>query len=136
MLVRLLVSGAAACGLIATDAAALAEPAAARMLKGRTAQGYPIKAVAKGQSFRLIRFEADLRCRDGSILTLIEGGFLWTGTKRDGSFRDAQFGKTDSVYFRGRMSEKGIRGRVRLTDKERGSPRCSSRWISFRATPR
>jgi hypothetical protein len=134
MLVRLLVSGAVACGLIATDAVALAEPAAARMLKGKTAQGYAIKVVAKGERFKLIRFEADLRCKDGSILTLIEGGFLWTTTKGNGSFRDAQFGKTDSVYFRGRMTEKGIRGRMRLTDKERGSPRCSSRWISFKAT--
>ena len=136
MFVRLLVSGAVACGLIATDAVALADPAAARMFKGRTAQGYPIKVVAKERKLKLIRFEADLRCRDGSLLTLIEGGFLWTPTKRNGSFRDAQFGRTDSVYFRGRMTEKRIRGRVRLTDKERRSPRCSSRWISFNATPR
>ena len=136
MFVRLLVSGAIACGLLASSAVALADPAAAVMFKGKTGQGYTIKIVAKERKLKLIRFEADLRCRDGGILTLIEGGFLWTETKRSGSFRDSQFGKTDSVYFRGRMTEKRIRGRVRLTDKERGSPRCSSRWISFHATPR
>lgn len=136
MFVRLLVSGAIVCGLIATNAVALADPAAARMFKGKTSQGFPIKVVARERKFKLIRFEARLKCRDGSFLTLVESGFLWTPTKGNGSFRDAQFGKTDSVYFRGRMSEKRIRGRVRLTDKERRSPRCSSRWISFKAARR
>lgn len=136
MFARLIISGAVMCGLLATDAAAQADTAAARMLKGRTAQGYPIKVVAKERKLKLVRFEADLKCGDGSTLTLIEGGFLWTATGKSGSFRDSQFGDTDSVYFRGRMTEKGIRGRVRLTDKERGEPRCKSRWISFNATLR
>lgn len=136
MFVRLLVSGAAVCGLIGSGAVAMADPAAARMYKGKTGQGYSIKVVAKQRKLKLVRFEADLRCRDGSTLTLIESGFLWTRAKSNGSFRDAQFGKTDSVYFRGRMSARRVRGRVRLTDKERGSPRCSSRWISFNARSR
>jgi hypothetical protein len=136
MFVRLIVSGAVVCGLFATDAVALADTAAARMFKGRTAQGYPIKVVAKERKLKLVRFEADLKCRDGSNLTLIESGFLWTPAGKSGSFRDSQFGHDDSVYFRGQMSGKRIRGRVRLTDRERRGPRCSSRWISFNAKPR
>lgn len=136
MFVRLLIGGAVACGLLATQSVALAEPAAARLFKGKTGQGYAIKVTVKEGRFRLVGFEADLKCRDGSRLTLIEGGFLWTRTKPDGSFRDAQFGKTDSVYFRGQLSERRIRGRLRVTDKEKRGPRCASRWIAFNATPR
>jgi hypothetical protein len=133
MFLRLMMCGTLACALIAGEAAAAADPAAARTLKGRTAQGYAIKFLAKGDSFKIVRFEADLRCRDGSTLILEESGFLWTRTGKAGSFRDAQFGRTDSVYFRGRLGERRIRGRVRLTDRL-GKIRCSSRWIKFNAT--
>ncbi len=136
MFVRLLIGGSIACGLLATQGMAQAEPASARMFKGKTSQGYAIKVTVKEGRFRLVGFEADLKCKDGSRLTLAEGGFLWTKAKPNGSFRDAQFGKTDSVYFRGRVNEKRIRGEVRLTDKERGQPACGSRWIKFNATPR
>lgn len=136
MLVRLIMGCAIACGLIASNAVALADPASARMYKGKTAQGYPIKVVVKGQAFRIHMFDIELKCRDGSLLLLEEGGFLWTKTKRNGGFRDAQFGKTDSVYFRGRVSERRMRGRIRVTDKEKRGPRCASRWIAFNATPR
>jgi hypothetical protein len=127
---------AIACGLIASNAVALADPASARMFKGKTAQGHPIKVVVKERTFRIHVFDVELKCRDGSWLLLEEGGFLWTKTKPNGSFRDSQFGKTDSVYFRGRVSERGIRGRLRVTDKEKRGPRCASRWIAFNATPR
>ena len=136
MFVRLVVGCAIFCGLLAANGVALADPAAARMFIGKTGQGHPIKVAAAKNKFKLLRFEADLRCRDGSILTLIEGGFLWTRTGEGGSFRDAQFGKTDSVYFRGRMTKRRIRGRVRLTDRQRGGGVCKSRWISFNARPR
>ena len=136
MIVRLIVGGAVVCGLLTTNAAALADNASARMFKGKTAQGYPIKLVAKERKFKLVRFEADLKCKGGGLLTLVESGFLWTPTGKTGSFRDAQFGNGDSVYFRGKMSAKRLRGRVRLINKERGEPRCHSRWISFNATPR
>jgi len=134
MLVRLIVSAAIAFGLIASEAAALADSASARMYKGKTAQGYRMKVVGKERTFRIHTFEVDLKCRDGSTLQLEEGGFLWTKVKPNGSFRDSQFGKTDSVYFRGRMTEKGIRGRLRVTDKEKRGPMCASRWIAFNAT--
>jgi hypothetical protein len=136
MLIRLIVSGAIAFGLIASEAAALTDSASARMYKGKTTQGHRMKVVGKQRTFRIQVFEIDLKCRDGSALLLEEGGFLWTKVKSNGSFRDAQFGKTDSVYFRGRMTEKGIRGRVRVTDKEKRGPMCASRWIAFNATPR
>jgi hypothetical protein len=136
MLVRLIVSGAIAFGLIASEAAALTDKASARMYKGKTAQGYRMKVVAKARTFRIHVVDVELKCRDGSWLLLEEGGFLWTKVKPNGSFRDAQFGKTDSVYFRGTMTEKRIRGRIRVTDKEKRGPKCASRWIAFNATPR
>lgn len=135
MLVRLIVSGAIALGLIASEAAALTDSASARMYKGKTAQGHRMKVVVKERTFRIHVFDVELKCRDGSWLLLEEGGFLWTKVKPNGSFRDSQFGKTDSVYLRGQMTEKGIRGRLRVTDKEKRGPRCASRWISFNATP-
>lgn len=133
MLVRLFISGALALGLVATAPAAAADAA---MFKGKTAQGYQIKIVAKGKAFRIHTFDIDLKCRDGSALLIEEGGFLWTKPKPNGSFRDAQFGKTDSVYFRGKANDKRIRGKVRVTDKEKRGPKCASRWIAFNATPR
>jgi hypothetical protein len=136
MLFRLIAGCAIACGLIASNAVVLADSASARMLKGKTAQGYPIKIVAKGDAFKIHTFEVDLKCRDGSALLLEEGGFLWTKTKPNGSFRDAQFGKTDSVYFRGRVGKGRISGRLRVTDKEKRGPLCASRWIAFKAALR
>lgn len=135
MFLRLIVCGALACGLLAAEATAGVDSAAAKLLKGRTAQGYAIKLLAKGNSFKILRFEADLKCSDGSLLILEEGGFLWTRVGKKGNFKDAQFGRTDSVYFRGRLTERRIRGRVRLTDKL-GKVRCRSRWIPFKARAR
>jgi hypothetical protein len=51
-------------------------------------------------------------------------------------FRDTQFGRTDTVRFRGRMTRKAVRGRIRVIDKPRKGVRCQSRWVKFRATPR
>ncbi|HWM56007.1 MAG TPA: hypothetical protein VNO20_11530 [Solirubrobacterales bacterium] len=136
MFVRLIAGCALACGLIAADAGALTDPAEARMFKGKTAQGYRIKLAVKDRKFKILKFEADLRCGDGGTLTLIESGFLWTPVRRNGNFRDAQFGRTDSVYFRGRVDKRRLGGRVRLTDKLRGGLRCKSRWIRFNAQPR
>jgi hypothetical protein len=135
MLVRLIMGSAIACGLIASSSVALADPASARMFKGKTAQGYPIKVVVKKRAFKIHTFEVDLKCRNGSAVLLEEGGFLWTKPKSNGGFRDSQFGKTDSVYFRGRVSQRLIRGRLRVTDKEKRGPRCASRWVAFKATP-
>jgi hypothetical protein len=136
MVSRLVACGAIACCFVAGSAVASAEPAAAEMFKGKTSQGHRFKTVVRGQAFKIHVFEIDLRCRDGSELALIEGGFLWTKVGKRGSFRDAQFGRTDSVYFRGRLNERRIRGRLRVTDRLGDGTRCASRWIAFNATPR
>ncbi|HEU5062058.1 MAG TPA: hypothetical protein VFT79_02760 [Solirubrobacterales bacterium] len=133
---RLIACGAIACCLVAGSAAASAEPAAAKVFEGKTSQGYRIKAVVREQAFRIHVFDIDLRCRDGSELALIMGGYLWTKVGQRGSFRDAQFGRTDSTYFRGRLNERRLRGRMRVTDRLRDGTRCASRWIRFSATPR
>lgn len=136
MLVRLVIAGALASGLLASDAAVSADSAEARMLKGKTAQGHRIKVAVKKGTFRIHAFKIDLRCRDGSALLLEEGGFLWTKVKPNGSFRDAQFGKTDSVYFRGRLGKGLLQGRIRVTDKEKRKPKCASRWVPFKLKAR
>lgn len=135
MFLRMIVTGVIAGGLLATSSAAMAEPAAARLYKGKTGQGHRIKLQVKERTFRIHMFDIDLRCRDGTALLIEEGGFLWTKPKPNGRFHDSQYGKTDSVYFRGRIDERRIRGQVRVTDKERGGPFCASRWVAFSATP-
>ena len=135
MLLRLITCGAIACCLIAGSAVASADSAKAKMFEGKTSQGYRIKVAVRPQAFRIHVFDIDLRCRDGSELALIEGGFLWTKVGKRGNFRDAQFGRTDSVYFRGRLNERRIRGRLRVTDRLRDGTRCASRWSAFNATP-
>lgn len=136
MFLRMIVTGVIACGLIGADSVAMADSTTARLFKGKTGQGHRIKLQVKEGTFRIHVFNAELRCRDRSTLLIEEGGFLWTKTKPNGSFRDSQFGDTDSVYFRGRVSERRIRGKVRVTDKEKGGPFCASPWITFNAAPR
>ncbi|HEX2096037.1 MAG TPA: hypothetical protein VHF50_01560 [Solirubrobacterales bacterium] len=135
MLARFTAAACLACGLLASAGVA-AEPADARLFKGKTAQGFRIKLVVKERAFRIHAFDAELRCSDGNRLLLEEGGFLWTRVSKAGRFRDAQFGRTDSVYFRGQVTERRIRGRVRLTDRLKKGVRCRSGWIRFNATPR
>jgi hypothetical protein len=136
MISRLIASGVIACCLLVGSASAAADPAGAKLFKGKTGQGYRIKVLVREQAFRIHVFDIDLNCRDGSELALIEGGFLWTKTDKAGRFKDAQFGRTDSIYFRGRLNERRIRGRLRVTDRRNDGTRCSSRWIAFNATPR
>lgn len=110
---------------------AVAKPST-RVLTGKTAQGYRIKAVKQGAAkLRLVSFKADLQCRDGTILQLDEGGFLPTAVRK-GRFKDTQFGRTDTIWMRGKVKRTGVRGWLRLTDKL-GKKRihCASRWIGF-----
>lgn len=134
MLLRRIVTGAIACGVIATGSVAMADSASARLFKGKTAQGKRIKLQVKERTFRIHVFDIELRCRDRSSLLIEEGGFLWTKVQPNGRFRDSQFGETDSVYFRGRLGERRIRGQVRVTDKEKRGPFCASKWIAFNAS--
>lgn len=136
MFLRMIVTCVIASGLLTANSVAMADSADAQLFKGKTGQGYRIKLQVKDGVFRIHAVDVELRCRDKSWLLLEEGGFLWTKTGKGGHFKDAQFGRTDSVYFRGRLNERRIRGRVRVTDKLNNGTRCSSRWIPFNATPR
>jgi hypothetical protein len=136
MLLRLFLAGALVCGLLVTGAAASAESAEARKFTGRTAQRYRIVMDVKGRSVKLLRFDIKVSCRRAPNLILAESGFLRTRVRNRGMFRDTQFGRTDTVRFRGRMTRKAVRGRIRVIDKPRKGVRCQSRWVKFRATPR
>lgn len=135
MLLRLILSGLMICGLVGVELTAAAEAASRGTAKGRTAQGYRIKlALRGGDSFKILSFNADLRCRDGTILQLEESGFLPTEVRSNGTFREMQYGRTDKVWIRGRVQGDTVRGQLRLTDRYgKGNP-CKSRWIKFRAS--
>jgi hypothetical protein len=133
MLLRFVLCGLAVCGLVGVELSSFAEAAGRSVHRGKTAQGYPLRLAMQGeQSLTLLRFKADLNCRDGSVLQLEESGFLPTRIRGNGSFRDTQFGKTDTVRFRGKVTAAAVRGQVRLEDRF-GSKRirCSSKWIKF-----
>jgi hypothetical protein len=125
--------GLAVCGLVGVELTSLADAAGRSVHRGKTAQGYPLTLRMQGEkSFTLLRFKADLRCRDGSELQLAESGFLPTRVRGNGSFRDTQYGKTDTVRFRGKVTNGKVKGRVRLEDKlGKKKIRCSSKWIGF-----
>ena len=135
MLKRLFLAGALVCGLFATSAVASADSADARKFTGRTAQRYRIVMDVKGRSVKFLRFDIKVSCRRAPNMILAESGFLRTPVRR-GAFRDVQFGRTDTVRFRGRVTRKAVSGRVRVIDKPRKGVRCQSRWVKFRATPR
>jgi hypothetical protein len=121
--------GLLALGVVAVQPAAAAEAA---VFKGRTAQKRAITIAGDSKSIKVMRFKAELKCRNGTLLVVDESGFLRTPL-RGGKFRDRQFGSTDTVWFRGRRSGKAIRGQLRVTDKLGGGARCNSRWVKFTA---
>lgn len=128
---RLLV-GAVALGAVAAfdTLPASASSEATQVAKGRTSQGRSFRVKVRSDSMRLMPFTAELDCRDGTELLLEEGGFLWTDLSRGGTFSDYQYGKTDKVWFKGRVGARVVRGRMRLADRWGRSP-CHSRWIRF-----
>jgi hypothetical protein len=134
MFVRLMLSSVLALSFVIVDAAAAADSATRGTLKGRTAQGYRIKVAMRGEdSIKLLDFKADLKCRDGTVLQLAEGGFLPSAVRGNGTFHEVQYGSTDTVYIQGRVKGNAVRGRLRLTDRYgKGNP-CKSRWIKFQA---
>lgn len=132
MFARLMLSSALTCGLLLAPLATDAGAAKRGVLKGRTAQGYKITLKMQGEkAFKLLAFNADLDCRDGTELLLEEGGFLTTALRGNGSFKDVQYGDTDTVWFRGRVTDSAVHGRVRLKDRYGKKNPCTSRWISF-----
>jgi hypothetical protein len=132
MRIRLVVAACLACSLITTEAAAPAVAAPKRVFKGKTAQKRKVRLAVGRNSMKMLRFTIDLQCRNGTTLVVDESGFQPTPL-RGRRFRDVQFGRTDTVFFRGRVTARGVRGRLRVKDRLKSGVRCSSRWVAFRA---
>ncbi len=127
---RRILAAILACSLAAA-AAAPAEAGQRDTLRGKTNQGFRIRLAATSHSVQVLRFKAELKCRNGTKLLLDESGFLKTPVAQGGNFRDVQYGSTDTVYLRGRAKGGSVSGRVRLTDKLKGGVRCRSHWLRF-----
>ena len=116
-----------------TDADALAPKAGT--YKGKTKQGRGIVFRLNHGQLDLRHFSIKLRCRDGSILIDQESGFEPSTLRANGSFREYQFGSTDKVWFRGRVNDRLVRGRIKVKDRW-GHIRCNSGWVRFSAKRR
>ncbi len=129
--------GFAVTGLIAALALALtpaegsARPAG-KLALGKTSQGRGIGVRVAERTLRMLDFNARLDCRDGSELIVEEGGFLPIPTRPGGHFRDVQYGRTDTVWLKGRVGKKWVRGQLRVTDRW-GPVKCNSGWFRFSA---
>lgn len=130
-------TGFAITGLIAALAVGLAPAAGGarapgKLALGKTSQGRGMGVRIDARTLRMLDFNALLRCRDGSELIVEEGGFLPIRTRPSGYFRDVQYGRTDTVWLRGRVGQKWVRGRLRVTDRW-GPVKCNSGWFRFSA---
>jgi len=133
MRTRIALSAVLACGAVAVGGVA-ADAAPKKTFKGKTAQKRPVKIAVRGRTIDVLHFKARLKCRNGDILILDEGGFLPTRVKGNGKFRDKQFGRTDTVLIRGRLRGRVVRGKLRVFDKiGRKGIKCKSHWIKFKA---
>lgn len=132
---RLAIGAMMVCALmLAVEGAPLAGAAPKRVYKGKTAQKRPVRITMRGNTLKLRHFTAALRCRNGVRLIVSESGFVRTPIRRNGRFRDVQVGRTDEVFFKGRVRGKLVRGKVRVKDRlHKRGPRCASKWIGFRA---
>jgi hypothetical protein len=120
--------------MLAVEGAPLAGAAPKRVYKGKTAQKRPVRITMRGDSLKLRHFVARLKCRNGVNLIVQESGFVRTPVRRNGRFKDVQVGKTDEVFFKGRVRGKVVRGKLRVKDRlHKRGPRCASKWINFRA---
>lgn len=132
---RLVVGALLACALaLAAEGAPFAGAAPKRVYKGKTNQKRPVRITMRGNSLKLRRFTAQLKCRNGARLVVDESGFIRTPVRRGGHFKDVQVGSTDEVFFRGVVHAKVVRGKIRVKDRlSKRGPRCASKWIGFRA---
>jgi len=129
--------GFAITGLIATLGVGLmpAEGSArpqGKLALGKTSQGKGMGIRVQERTLQMLDFNALLDCRDGTELIVEEGGFLPIRTRPSGYFRDFQYGRTDTVWLRGRAGQKWVRGRLRVTDRW-GPVKCDSGWFRFSA---
>lgn len=126
---------AALAGAGAGAAAEAAKPkgkGASELARGKTSQKRGIAVRIYPQTVQMLDFNALLDCRDGSELIVEEGGFLPIRTRANGSFRDVQYGRTDTVWLRGKVSRNWVRGKLRVTDRW-GKVKCNSDWFRFNA---
>lgn len=131
---RLFLGALLVVALVAGQATPAASAASKRVYKGKTAQKRNVRLTVRGNTLKLRYFKAKLKCRNGTALIVTETGFVRTPIRRNGRFRDVQVGKTDEVFFQGRVRGKVVRGRLRVKDRlHKRGPRCASRWIPFRA---
>ncbi len=100
-------------------------------LRGHTSQGHQIKLAVRSRSVVIKHLKARLHCRGGAVLIDDESGFLPTPV-RHGRISDKQFGSTDEVTIRGRLSGRRLHGKVRVRDRL-GRARCDSGWVRFAA---
>jgi hypothetical protein len=123
-------------GLFAFASADLGAEAQARakgkVAVGKTSQGRGVGVRVNDRAIKMLDFNAELKCRDGSALIVEEGGFLSIDTRRNGSFRDVQYGRTDTVWLRGKVNRNVVRGKLRVTDRW-GKIKCNSGWFRFTA---
>jgi hypothetical protein len=131
---RLFAGAMLVCALAVAQGVPFAGAAPKRVFKGKTAQKRSVKLTVHGRTLQLRHFKAQLNCRDGSTLIVDESGFQRTRIRSNGKFKDVQVGSTDEVFFKGRATGRVVRGKIRVKDRlKKGGPRCTSRWIKFRA---
>jgi hypothetical protein len=135
MIRRLATGGVLACLIAAMAATVPADAATKTLFKGRTGQKRVVKLKVGKGDLRIVRFNIQLPCRDGSVLIDEESGFVRTPVHRNGRFSDVQVGSTDMVLIRGKARGHTIRGRLRVKDRLGRGVRCDSRWVKFSARP-
>lgn len=135
MILRVIAFGVLTLCLVGGGAVASPDRADAKLLKGTTGQGYPIKVMVKDQAFKFQAFKIELRCQDKRRLTRIQRGFPWTTVGNRGKFRETWSRDGDRVSFRGRLYKRRISGQLRVTDRLGDGTRCASGWTEFTGVP-
>lgn len=101
---------------------------------GKTDQGMKLRARVEGRRLYLVRVKVRLRCRDGGLLYDDLSDFEATPVDRRRRFADVQFGPSDEVRWRGRLSGRTISGTLRVRDKVASGARCDSGAVGFSAS--
>lgn len=129
------VAGCVVLTSVAMSTGALAAGHDGKVARGRTAQGRSIRMKLMSEKVKFKGFSIELRCSGGYLLVDQESGFLPSPVSGKGQIHDRQYGRTDEVLIRGRLSGHAMRGRIRVRDRL-GKHRCSSPWVRFTARER
>lgn len=126
---------AAICGVLASMAVAadaVAIGGGGKLARGHTAQGKKILLQIDPHSVEIKSFSIELRCSGGYELIDQESDFVPSAVSHGGLVHDRQFGSTDEVLIRGRLTAHSLRGWIRVRDRL-GKHRCSSPRVHFTA---